>query len=46
VGLELLDLSNIASALRRLCSELDPIEKLRLISTLQRKASSSLLILK
>jgi hypothetical protein len=46
VWLELLDLSNTASALRRLSAELDPIGRLQLISILQRKAGSSLLILK
>jgi hypothetical protein len=46
VGLELLDLSNTASALRRLSAELDPIGRLRLISVFQRKVNSSLLILK
>jgi hypothetical protein len=46
VGLELSDLSNTASALRRLSVELDPIGRLRLISVFQRKVDSSLLILK
>jgi hypothetical protein len=46
VGLELLDLSNTASALRRLSAELDPIGRLWLISVFQRKVNSSLLILK
>jgi hypothetical protein len=45
-GLELLGLSNIALALRWLSAELVPIEILRLISTLRRRADSSLLILK
>jgi hypothetical protein len=46
VGLELSDLSNTASALRRLSVELDPIGRLRLISVFQRKVNSSMLILK
>jgi hypothetical protein len=44
VGLELSDLSNTASALRRLSVESDPIGRLRLISVSQRKVNSSLLI--
>jgi hypothetical protein len=46
VGLELLDLSSTASAPQRLLARLDPIGRLRLISIFQRKAGSSLLILK
>jgi hypothetical protein len=46
VGLELLDLSNTTSALRKLSAELDPIGRLRLISIFQRKVNLSLLILK
>ena len=46
VGLELSNLSNIASALRKLSVELDPIGWLRLISVFQRKVNSSMLILK
>jgi hypothetical protein len=46
VGLELSDLSNTASVLRRLSIEPDPIGRLRLISVFQRKVNSSLLILK
>jgi hypothetical protein len=46
VGLELSDLSNTDSALRRLSVELDPIGRLWLISVFQRKVNSSMLILK
>jgi hypothetical protein len=46
VGLELSDLSNTASALRRLSVELDPIGRLWLILVFQRKVDSFLLILK
>jgi hypothetical protein len=44
VELELLNLSNIVSVLRRLFVELIPIEKLWLASTLQRMVNFSLLI--
>jgi hypothetical protein len=44
VELTLLDLSGIASALRRLSAELIPIERLRLISALRRMVNFSLLI--
>jgi hypothetical protein len=46
VGLELSDLSNTTSALRRLSVDRDPNGRLRLISVFQRKVDSSLLILK
>jgi hypothetical protein len=44
VELTLLDLSGIASALRRLSAELIPIERLRPTSALQRMVNFSLLI--
>jgi hypothetical protein len=45
-GVRVADLSNTASALRRLSIELDPIGRLWLISVFQRNVDSSLLILK
>jgi hypothetical protein len=45
VGLELSNLSNTASTLRRLSVEQDPTRRLRVTSVFQRMVNSSLLIL-